>query len=387
MRLKVAIIDHLGAHGSSHHFYLFGQAQGLLANNTDVYLYTNSNTVNPFINNLSFYQFYRNVFNRKNKVLSLFIYLLGSLKSHLHARYKACEIFHYHLFGSSILVLFNILIAKLLLAKVAITIHDVKSFSSVSSISIYSRLIYFFSDTVITHNKYSVDEITKKNNSIAYKISIIPHGNYLPFIEIKENQNESRIKLDIEKGKKVLLFFGMIKKVKGLDILLSSLTEVLKKHSDVVLLIAGKPWKDDFSNYQSLIDKLALSKYCKLDIKFISHSDVSNYYSAADLVVLPYRKIYQSGVLMMSLSYKKPVIVSDLPSFKEIIENNRTGYIFKSENSLDLSRVINQALDNPKLLEEIKQNGYDLIAKDYKWEMIGKKTVDAYLKINYFSKK
>jgi hypothetical protein len=57
MRLKVAIIDHLGAHGSSHHFYLFGQAKGLLANNTDVYLYTNSNTVNPFINNLFFISF------------------------------------------------------------------------------------------------------------------------------------------------------------------------------------------------------------------------------------------------------------------------------------------------------------------------------------------
>ena len=145
MRLKVAIIDHLGAHGSSHHFYLFGQAKGLLANDTDVHLYTNSNTINPCIDNLSFYQFYSNIFNRKNKIISLFIYLIGSLKSHFHARYKNCTIFHYHLFGSSVLVLFNILIAKLLLAKVAITIHDVKSFSSVSSISIYSRLIYFFS--------------------------------------------------------------------------------------------------------------------------------------------------------------------------------------------------------------------------------------------------
>ena len=132
---------------------------------------------------------------------------------------------------------------------------------------------------------------------------------------------------------------------------------------------------------------MSISKYCKLDIKFISHSDVSYYYSAADIVILPYRKIYQSGVLMMSLSYKKPVVVSDLPSFKEIIVDNRTGYIFESENSLDLSRVINKALDNPKLLEEIKENGYNLIASDYKWEAIGKHTVDAYLKINYFSKK
>ena len=90
---------------------------------------------------------------------------------------------------------------------------------------------------------------------------------------------------------------------------------------------------------------------------------------------------------MMSLSYKKPVVVSDLPSFKQIIVDKRTGYIFESENSLDLSKVINKALDNPKLLEEIKENGYNLIASDYKWETIGKQTVDAYLKINYFSKK
>ena len=66
MRLKVAIIDHLGAHGSSHHFYLFGQAKGLLANDTDVHLYTNSNTINPCIDNLSFYQFYSNIFNWSN---------------------------------------------------------------------------------------------------------------------------------------------------------------------------------------------------------------------------------------------------------------------------------------------------------------------------------
>ena len=178
-----------------------------------------------------------------------------------------------------------------------------------------------------------------------------------------------------------------IKKVKGLDILLSSLPKVIEKHSSLVLLIAGKPWKDDFSYYQKLIDELSISKYCKLDIKFISHSDVPYYYSAADIVILPYRKIYQSGVLMMSLSYKKPVVVSDLPSFKEIIDDNRTGYVFESENSLDLSIVINKALDNPKLLEEIKENGYNLIASDYKWETIGKQTVDAYLKINYFSKK
>ena len=155
MKKKVAIIDHLGAHGSSHHFYLFGQAKGLIENNIKVNLYTNSSTINPLIKDLKFFQFYKNIFNTKNKVLSLLRYLIGSVKSHIHARVNSCNIFHYHLFGSSILVIFNMILAKLLFAKITLTIHDVKSFSKKNKSSFYSSLIYFFSDLILTHNQFS----------------------------------------------------------------------------------------------------------------------------------------------------------------------------------------------------------------------------------------
>ena len=68
MKKKVAIIDHLGAHGSSHHFYLFGQAHGLIENNVLVNLYTNATTINPEIKGLGFYQFYKRIFNT-NKII------------------------------------------------------------------------------------------------------------------------------------------------------------------------------------------------------------------------------------------------------------------------------------------------------------------------------
>ena len=129
MKIKVAIIDHLGAHGSSHHFYLFGQAKGLIENSVDVSLYTNSSTNNPEIQDLAFHQFYQNIFNSNNKLTALIRYLFGSIKSHFHARLNSCNIFHYHLFGSSLLVLFNMFLAKLLFAKIVVTIHDVRSFS------------------------------------------------------------------------------------------------------------------------------------------------------------------------------------------------------------------------------------------------------------------
>ena len=386
MKKKVAIIDHLGAHGSSHHFYLFGQAQGLIENNVLVNLYTNATTINPEIKGLGFYQFYKRLFNT-NKIIAFFRYFIGSLRSHIHAKISKCNIFHYHLFGSSALVVFNMILAKIFFAKICLTIHDVKSFSNKSQFSLYSKLIYFFADIIITHNKFSADEIISNYSYLENKIQIIPHGNYIPFIEIEKDKNFARQKIGINENKFVLLFFGMIKSVKGLDILLKAMPEIIKNNKEVILLIAGKPWRDDFSKYEEIIKDLKIEKYCKLDIKFIDHKDVSLYYASSDIVVLPYRRIYQSGVLMMSLCYKKPVIVSDLPSFKEIIVDQETGVFFSSDDSVSLAQAVSKLMSDNDLVELVRKNAYNLMEQKFSWQRIGKLTNDAYNKISYFYKK
>ena len=123
----------------------------------------------------------------------------------------------------------------------------------------------------------------------------------------------------------------MIKRVKGLEILLYALKDVIKEHSNVLLVVAGKPWKNDFRIYQRIIDKNNLSEHVLLHTKFIPYEDVEHYYCATDLVVLPYKRIYQSGVLVMSLSYGKPILLSDLPSLKEVVVDMETAFMFKSE--------------------------------------------------------
>tara|TARA_Y100001954_G_scaffold237155_1_gene299963 strand:- start:944 stop:1786 length:843 start_codon:yes stop_codon:yes gene_type:complete len=278
-------------------------------------------------------------------------------------------------------------LAKLLFVKITLTIHDVKSFSKKRKSSFYSRLIYFFSDLIITHNKFSKDEIISNFRFLENKIEIIPHGNYLPFISAEENQKNARAKLSISDDKKVLLFFGMIKSVKGLDVLLEAMPKIVKSNPNILLLVAGKPWKDDFSKYENQISRLNIKKYCMLEIKFIDHKDVSLFYSASDIVVLPYRKIYQSGVLMMSLCYKKPVVVSDLPSFKEVLKDKETAVFFSSENSSALSEAVNFLLNDEKLLENIKINAFALMQDKFSWTYIGQLTSKAYNKINYFYKK
>lgn len=378
MKNKVAIIDTLGAHGGSFHFYTFGQSIGLINSGIKTSLYTNNETINPKIDGLNFFSFYKNVFASKSKIKNGIQWIFGSFRSIFHARFSGASIFHFHIFYTNILIFFNIILVKLLFGKVVLTIHDVSSFATSKKSIFTSKLVYRISDLLITHNQYSLNEIIKIDKFFQRKLHIIPHGNYGPFINIQRNQKRSREYLNLPAEKKILLFFGMIKKVKGLDILLNSFKEVIAKDPNIVLLIAGRLWKNDFTIYQDIIEKNNLSNNIILHTRFIPHSDVEHYFCASDLVVLPYKKIYQSGVLMMGLSYKKPVLVSDLPPLKEVITDNKNGFLFRSEDVKDLTNKLNFILSDKCDLKRIESNGSKLINKEFSWEKIGRLTAKAY---------
>ena len=378
MKNKVAIIDTLGAHGGSFHFYTFGQSIGLINSGIKTSLYTNNETINPKIDGLNFFSFYKNVFASKSKIKNGIQWIFGSFRSIFHARFSGISIFHFHIFYTNILIFFNIILVKLLFGKVVLTIHDVSSFATSKKSIFTSKLVYRISDLLITHNQYSLNEIIKIDKFFQRKLHIIPHGNYGPFINIQRNQKRSREYLNLPSEKKILLFFGMIKKVKGLDILLNSFKEVIAKDPNIVLLIAGRLWKNDFTIYQDIIEKNNLSNNIILHTRFIPHSDVEHYFCASDLVVLPYKKIYQSGVLMMGLSYKKPVLVSDLPPLKEVITDNKNGFLFRSEDVKDLTNKLNFILSDKCDLKRIESNGSKLINKEFSWEKIGRLTAKAY---------
>ena len=378
MKIKVAIIDTLGAHGGSFHFYTFGQSMGLINEGVTVSLYTNNETSNPKIEGLKFFSFYNEIFANRSQIKNGLKWILGSIKSILHARFSGISIFHFHIFYTNILVFFNLLLVKLLFGKVVLTIHDVTSFSGKDKSNFITNLVYKLTDLVLTHNEFSKLEIKKVNPNLTPPIHIVPHGNYTPFIKVQSNKTKSRSYLNLPKDKTILLFFGMIKKVKGLEVLLYSLKKVVANNPDVLLLIAGNPWENDFSIYQKIIDQNNLTNHCILHTKFIPYEDVEHYYCASDLVVLPYKKIYQSGVLMMALSYERAALVSDLPPLKEVITDNENGFLFKSEDAESLANKLNEIMADQALLENVRVNGAKLINTKYNWNAIGSLTVNAY---------
>jgi len=83
-------------------------------------------------------------------------------------------------------------------------------------------------------------------------------------------------------------------------------------------------------------------------------------------------------VLMMTLSYERPALVSDLAPLKEIITNNENGFLFKTENVSDLTTKLNSILGNEGVMEQVRVKGAELINTKYDWDEIGKHTKQAY---------
>ncbi len=129
---------------------------------------------------------------------------------------------------------------------------------------------------------------------------------------------------------KIILFFGFIRKYKGLDILLRAMADPALKGSGIRLLIAGEFYEDP-GVYQQLIGELKIGEQLILNTDFIPDTEVQYYLCAADAVVQPYRHATQSGVTPLAYHFEKPMVVSNVGSFAEHVHHEETGLVTEPE--------------------------------------------------------
>jgi len=147
------------------------------------------------------------------------------------------------------------------------------------------------------------------------------------------------------------LFFGYIKEYKGLDLLIRSFRELRNSGiNNIELFIAGKCVNWEY--YESLI---ANESGVKTRIEIIPNKDIPDLVSSCHYMVLPYKDGAQSGVLTLAYQYNKPVIVSDIESFKQFVIDGSTGFIFKNESQESLTNIMK------KVISEHEENYQGLI--------------------------
>ncbi|MDP4283780.1 MAG: glycosyltransferase [Bacteroidota bacterium] len=155
----------------------------------------------------------------------------------------------------------------------------------------------------------------------------VPHPLYDNFGEII-SQEEARAKLGINMDDKVVLFFGFIRKYKGLDILLNAMKIINSKFDfpHLKLLIAGEFYEDE-KNYEHLLNDPDIKDNLIMHTHFISDSEVKYYLCAADCVVQPYRNATQSGVTPLAYHFEKPMIVTNVGGLPSLVPYRKVGLI------------------------------------------------------------
>ena len=249
-----------------------------------------------------------------------------------------------------------------------VIVHDVDSFVHSTDHSRMKRICDDLADVLVVHSEFVRSELMSRiSASAAKKINVIPHGDFLSLASSGTSKTEARIMLKLDPDLPLVLFFGMIKPTKGMATLLRAWKFV---QSNSTLFIAGRLRNISFKPFQTIIDEVPQSKNVRLMIRQVSKEERDLLFRSADLIVLPYTRIYHSGVLLMAMSYGVPVIVSRLGGFEETIKHELNGLLFDPENSVELATTINRLITDVSLSKKLSNNALQTILIHHGWNNI-----------------
>lgn len=209
---------------------------------------------------------------------------------------------------------------------------------------------YFFKnlDRVVALSNQVKSDIIRKYPRV--KVKTLHHPVYEHFGDAVSKDSAIDY-LSLQKDKKYLLFFGLIRPYKGLDLAIKGL-KLLPE--DFHLVIAGESY-EDFSKYEKLIKECSVEKRVHCFQKYIPDDEVKYFFSLADACVLPYRSATQSGVIAIAKHFNTPVFSTDVGGLSEFIEDGKNGVLIENQDEELLAKKILMAFENDEL-EEFRKN-------------------------------
>ncbi|MBJ60187.1 MAG: hypothetical protein CMP64_06385 [Flavobacteriales bacterium] len=368
MGFKIAIIDPVGIKSGMNHYNTF-LCDSLTKLGIKSFIYSNFEVNSKFIIAKPYFGTFF-----KNKISQTFNFLIGILKSCIQCKINKIDIVIVHVFSTHNMAIMTYALIKLFGFKILTISHDVSSFTNQDNKFYYNLIYNYFSSRIIVHNNFSLDFLLSKIDSKMHsKVYVLKHGSFVNLPNNKITQKSARKALKLDEQSQYILFFGRLKSNKRLDLIIKAMPYI---DSSIKLIVAGHSGKDKFENYQSIIDELELSSRMILDINFISEEKRELYFKATNCVVLPYDFIFQSGVLLMSMSYGLPVVASRIPPFEEIIDDGINGILFEKDNIKALAKKINHLMGDKNLLNQIPQKAINHMTNNYSWDYIAMDYID-----------
>ncbi|WP_372934674.1 glycosyltransferase [Mariniphaga sediminis] len=229
-------------------------------------------------------------------------------------------------------------------------------------------------DGFISMSKSVQDDLLKFDQTKPRELT--PHPLFDNFGEILD-RNAALKALKLDTNFKYMLFFGFIRDYKGLDILLEALSDGWFTKNKVKLIVAGEFYNDP-EKYHDIIREKNLEDQLIMHNDFISNEKVNLYFSAADIVVQPYKTATQSGVTQIGYHFNKPMLVTNVGGLAEIIPDQKVGYVVEPNGDAIAKALIDFFENNRKA--EFEKNILEE-KKKYSWDKMTAKIQSVYQKI------
>ena len=203
----------------------------------------------------------------------------------------------------------------------------------------------------------------------------VPHPIYDTFGE-KINKSLAKKNLNLDLNTKYLLFFGFVRKYKGLDLMLHAMSDPRVKDLGIKLIVAGE-FYDNIDFYLNLIKDLDIESSILLKSDFIEEKDVKNYFCASDMITQTYRTATQSGVTQIAYHFERPMLVTDVGGLAEIVPHKKVGYV-TSQKPKDIADSIVDFYTNDREVEFVKNTSIEKLK--FSWEKLVESIEDLVIK-------
>lgn len=393
-RLGVALLT-----GGQDRHYAFGLATALVAAGVPLDVIGSDAVDGPEMHSTLGLRFFNLYANRQRVGVTLKIkrILLSYVRLIRYAWRSEPRIFHIlwnnrlELLDRTLLMLYFKLLGK----KIVLTAHNVNVNSRDAKDSQLNRFTlkvqYRLADHIFVHTLRMKTELLQRYHVRAAAVTIIPYGvnNAVPVTEL--TSIGARERLDVHKHEKIILFFGAIRPYKGLEYLVAAFQQLAAGRNDYRLIIAGERKEGSeryLSGIQAMIEHDSSRDQITRFIEYIPDVEMELYFKAADVAVLPYTDIFQSGVLFLAYSFGLPVIATDVGSFAEDIIEGKTGLVCKPCDPEDLAIAIKNYFDSDlfKELDNRRQEIRDYAFSSHSWESVANMTCNVYRDLFHNSK-
>jgi D-inositol-3-phosphate glycosyltransferase len=343
---------------------------------------------NPRLNFLNLRGDQREDASTKAKVLRVLKYYARLIGYAAKAKPKLFHILwnnKFQLFDCTLLMLYY----KLLSKRVVFTAHNVnagkrdRNDSRLNRISL--KIQYSLCDHVFVHTDGMKSEMTSEFRIPESKVSVIPFGinNTVPSTSL--SSAEAKRQLGTSGGDRAVLFFGNIAPYKGLEYLVSAFAELLNKDRSYRLIIVGKP-KGSEGYWKQIHQRIARSGIGDRvieRIEYIPDEETELFFKAADVLILPYTRVFQSGVLFLGYSFGLPAIASDVGTLKKEVIEGQTGFVCKPQDSSDLASKIDKYFRS-ELFRNLEARRAEIKAyanERYSWDKVAAVTTSVYSRL------